>query len=42
MLTEIQTEISEHWDNDPSYIEGVYDSEMVIQNKINALNKENK
>ena len=41
ILTEIQTEINEHWDNDPSYIEGVYDSEMVIQKKIDK-SKENK
>lgn len=37
MLTEIQLEIEELWDNDPSYIEGVHDSEMVIQQKINKL-----
>lgn len=37
ILTEIQLEIHELWDNDPSYIEGVYDSEMIIQQKINAL-----
>ena len=41
MLTEIQLEVHELWDNDPSYIEGVHDSEMVIQQKINSL-KENK
>ena len=37
MLTEIQLEIQELWDADPSYIEGVYDSEMVIQQKIDKL-----
>jgi len=37
MLTEIQLEIEELWDNDPSYIEGVHDSEMVIQQKIDKL-----
>ena len=37
MLTEIQLEVHELWDNDPSYIEGVHDSEMVIQQKINSL-----
>lgn len=41
MLTEIQLEIEELWDNDPSYIEGVHDSKMVIQQKINALKGEN-
>lgn len=41
MLEEIQLEIQELWDADPSYIEGVYDSEMVVQQKIDKL-KENK
>jgi len=37
ILTEIQLEVHELWDNDPSYIEGVHDSEMVIQQKIDKL-----
>lgn len=41
MLTEIQLEIEEIWDNDPSYIEGVHDSEMVIQQKIDKLKENN-
>ena len=40
-MVAILTEINEHWDNDPSYIEGLHDSEMVIQQKIDNL-KENK
>lgn len=40
MLTEIQLEIHELWDNDPSYIEGVYDAEKIIRQKINTLNGE--
>ena len=40
MLTEIQLEIHELWDNDPSYIEGVYDAEKIIQQKINELKAE--
>ena len=37
MLTEIQLEIEELWDNDSSYIEGVYDAEKIIQQKIEQL-----
>ena len=37
MLGEIQAQISDLWDNDPSYIEGVHDSEMIIQQKIEQL-----
>ena len=37
MLTEIQLEVHELWDNNADYIEGVHDSEMVIQQKIDAL-----
>lgn len=37
MLTEIQLEVRKLWDNDTSYIEGVYDAEKVIQQKIDSL-----
>lgn len=40
MLTEIQLEVHELWDYNADYIEGIHDSEMVIQQKINALKGE--
>lgn len=40
ILTELQLEVHELWDDNADYIEGVYDSEKIIQQKINAL-KEN-
>lgn len=40
ILVELQLEVHELWDNNADYIEGVHDSEMIIQQKINKL-KEN-
>lgn len=39
ILTKLQLEVRELWDNNADYIEGVHDSEMIIQQKINNLNK---
>jgi len=40
ILVELQLEVNELWDDNADYIEGVHDSEMIIQQKINALKAE--
>ena len=40
ILTKLQLEVHELWDDNADYIEGVYDSEKIIQQKINALKGE--
>lgn len=40
ILTEVQSRVSDLWDANADYIEGVHDSEMIIQQKINTLKGE--